>query len=80
MHGNHVESLDGFEELRQLSVLVLSDNRCKSLQPIEHLCELIHLNASKNKLTDVDMSQLIKLKQLCLNENSTLTKVCVFHC
>lgn len=72
--GYGIESLEGIENLLELSELNLEDNQVKSLSPLQSLTKLQRLNLRNNQITDlqeVDFEDILYLniEELNLHHN-----------
>lgn len=72
--GYGIESLEGIENLPELSELNLEDNQVKSLSPLQSLTKLQRLNLRNNQITDlqeVDFEDILYLniEELNLHHN-----------
>jgi Leucine-rich repeat (LRR) protein len=66
----NIKSLNGIENLTNLTSLTLWDNRISELSPLKHLTKLTRLELFNNKISDIrPLKGLTKLKALDLRQN-----------
>jgi len=69
--GRRISQLDGIEQLRNLTVLDLADNRVVDISPLKELTRLVLLDLESNQVVDISpLANLQDLEALVLDQNA----------